>query len=118
MKKAIEKAIENGFITTHEVTRGEIPLNTDMGVYFLVFGTDFIDKLVGDGKAFYYCKKNTFRYNRGCVQDQCDCDEGWENCEHRISIYIDTADYHRQKLSNIKDIEKIKEYVDGLVWEA
>jgi hypothetical protein len=81
-----------------------------LGFYQLFFGTDFIDKLVGERPG---CKYNIEGYCDSAPKkryvDKCNpnCDGygfGWRS-----------PSYHRSKLANLKDIEAIKAYVEGLV---
>lgn len=113
MKEAIEKAIKNGFNPTKGILedymleqnflvvyyvyqKGDLPRkHIVINIYRLIFGTDFIDKLVMEADfkvAPGYCPK----------------------CGRSTGKIIN-AHYHRSQMANIKDVEKLKEYVRGLI---
>ena len=114
MKKAIEKYINNGgelkaylsfnraLICIDEIG---ITLNEELSYYYLIFGTDFIDKLV-DGDL--YCSK--YRDIDPCSIINCP-----EKRKFPCNWSASKSDYHRAQLSNLKDITKIKEYINNLV---
>lgn len=144
MKKTIEKAIENGFDisiiiketgdynivgvevlmdvvevyyeTELNVFYNENPCLAQCNIYKLIFGTDFIDKLVGCCDEI--CINKTCGYhNEEEAEDNCigevACESALATCKK--AIRINPIDHHRSKLSNLKDITKIKEYVNNLV---
>jgi hypothetical protein len=139
MKEAIEKAVKNGLfkgigklnlIKIHcsaiecgrdrefwkeiclRFDTNEIIPNTDgltrtnyrhYSLHGLIFATPFIECLVGEGS----CSNNqtpetctTWKY----------CNIKCEDC----SLH-NNADYHRQQMANMKDVEKLKDYVRGLL---
>jgi hypothetical protein len=123
MQKAVEKAIDNGFdwiklFATGAPEQRHHVLGVDKikvfitttELYWLIFGTDFLDKLVGKRPG---CKYNIEGYCDSAPKkryaDKCNpnCDGygfGWRS-----------PSYHRSQLANLKDIEDIKAYVEGLV---
>jgi hypothetical protein len=101
--------------------------DSEMNLYQLIFGTDFIDKLVGDGEC---CANESCDYYS--KRKACHCDAvtaGYSDTGEFVAnktpvfykfcddgrIVVAVADYHRSKLANLKDIEAIKDYVEGLV---
>jgi hypothetical protein len=86
----------------------------------LTFGTDFIDKLVGEGKpdCGAYCGKcaKSMRLIQTLIDEgklTCKGKHDGDWCKYLLSWQ--DADYHRREMANIKDIEKLKEYIRGLV---
>lgn len=73
---------------------------TSKNLYEFIFATPFIDKLAGD---YTYCESVSWTCPGECCRD---CGEGSD-------IYL--PDYHRCQMANIKDVEKLKEYVRGLI---
>jgi hypothetical protein len=87
----------------------------------LIYETDFIDKLVcGE-------RDNCCLYSTHCSgEKRKKCDSFYETTKekntgkcgsstYRNENYKQVADYHRREMANIKDIEKLKEYIRGLV---
>jgi hypothetical protein len=107
--------------------------STFWSLYDLIFSTDFIDRLVGDDR--YYCEDGGC-----CVYDRIYEDLavtylergwgeksflslskatcGWKSnteCIGYMKRSESLAHDHRQQMANIMDIDKLKEYVRGLV---
>jgi hypothetical protein len=136
MKEVIEKAIKNGFempmydkrtkylkcytykygvsITTTKNAHGGW-----IGYHELIFGTDFIDRLVGKGglsKICCNCSHAQFvNHTNNLIKCEFHSLQKAGNTCGNFEPIIKSADYHLQKMSTIRDIEKLKEYVRGLI---
>lgn len=126
MEKAIEKAIKNGFnpigtevkLTGFSLRGDEVELdfvrlrgenknmNSCVGInyYELIFGTDFIECLVGKGNRCSYFDIDV---------DTNACEENCGNIFDCASLESldDMPNYHRAQMSSLKDIDAIKEYI-------
>jgi hypothetical protein len=121
MKEVIERAVENdyklpqttiGHVGTWS-TNGFREWYKGLSIYELIFGTNLVECLVGEGKRGQcievgcdgYYKANSFRC--GDYQypaNECKYFKGYRG-----------ADYHLQEMLKIRmDIEKLKEYLRGL----
>jgi len=67
--------------------------------YDLFFGTDFVEKLVGE--TANYCDI----YKKECIKDFCSISKEWTSCHSKKNGCL--ADYHRQQLTNMKDVDKM-----------
>jgi hypothetical protein len=134
MKKAIQKAINNGFNPTEDVELYKLEIDaldwdtgfcleytTNFGTelverkfyensyYDLIFGTDFIDKLVGEGRLM--CGEE----NRPC-DGNCDIVKVWKTPKNNCSMRKEgLAYYWRREMANIKDINELKEKIRELM---
>jgi hypothetical protein len=100
-----------------------------INIYYLIFGTDFVDKLIINNKnplrpieldttvcMNYKCEDNTYdlpnKYCRNC--QSVTIDRLLESCPR--SIKGSAAAYHKQQMALIAtDIDKLKEYVISLI---
>jgi hypothetical protein len=103
MKEAIEKAKKNNF---NEDDYRDC-------IYQLIFGTNFIECVLEGRERI--CQENKQNCDAD-INEQCigfQTPEFQNTCEYRI-----TADYHRQQMAKKEvcmDVEKLKDYVRGLV---
>lgn len=66
------------------------------------------DTTISDDDAPYY-------HNHETNEDYCElCYDGLGLTQKEASAVV-CADYHRAQMANIKDIEKLKDYVEGLI---
>lgn len=82
--------------------------------YDLIFGTDFLAYLKPNE---YYCGWHKKPCNKS-IKEQMNCDNYSSNLtdvECRYYQWLDSASYHRQQMANMKDVEKLKDYVEGLI---
>jgi Rieske Fe-S protein len=70
-------------------------------IWELIFGTDFIDKLVGEVPVCGHCGKKLILTDIGL--ERCYC--------HGSPYSMNSAHYHRSQMVNIMDVEKLKEYI-------
>lgn len=102
MKKAKEIAKKNGF------NANQLPVYSINPIYHLIFGTDFIARLAGKGYGWCNRKNRSKEKCQACTkyraveQDKPNfCYAGYNH-----------ADYHLQKMSTIRDIKKLIEYIN------
>lgn len=92
-----------------------------ISIAHLVFLTDFIDKLVGEGEKEYMCvtdKISLCAYDREPKGYWCSRSDIKEECPcYKVTKNKD-ADYHRSEMANMKDIDKLKAYCVGLIEEV